>query len=275
VETGRWRYVERHVRGTKRDAQRALDALSVEVARGSHRTSGRRTVNDLLDSWVTHLEAQGRAESTLVRYRSAIRANISPRLGRLDITRVGPAELDRFYGQLGRSGLKPLSTRKSHAILSAAFNQAVKWGWVDTNPVLRSSPPAQRVREIHPPAQEELRRLLDACANDHQDLGSLIYVAATTGARRGELCGLCWSDIDLDLAALTIARSISANQLVAVKDTKTHQASRIALDPSTVGVLRAHRDRVDERAAMAGVILSPAAYVWSQDLVTRDTEAQP
>ncbi len=266
-ETGRWRYIERHLRGTKRDAKRALDALSVEVARGGRRTSGRRTVNDLLDAWVSHLEAQGRANSTLVRYRSAIRANISPHLGRLDITRIGPAELDRFYGQLRRAGLKPLSIRKSHAILSAAFNQAVKWGWVDTNPVLRSSPPAQRLREIHPPTQDELRRLLEACANDHQDLGSLIYVAATTGARRGELCGLCWSDIDLDLATLTIARSISdANHLVAVKDTKTHQARRIALDPSTVDVLRAHRDRVDERAAMAGVVLSPAAYVWSQDL---------
>jgi integrase len=267
ADTGRWRYIERHVRGTKRDAQRALDALSVEVARGSHRTSGRRTVNDLLDAWLTHLEARGRAESTLVRYRSAVRANIAPHLGRLDITRIGPAELDRFYGQLGRSRLKPLSIRKSHAILSAAFNQAVKWGWVETNPVLRSSPPGQRVREIHPPTRDELRRLLEACANDHQDLGSLIYVAATTGARRGELCGLCWSDIDLDLATLTIARSISdANHLVATKDTKTHQARRIALDPSTVDVLRAHRHRVDERAAMAGVVLSPTAYVWSQEL---------
>jgi integrase len=267
AQTGQWRYIERHVRGTKRDAQRALDALSVEVARGGHRTIGRRTVNDLLDAWVAQLETQGRAESTLVRYRSAIRADISPHLGRLDVTKVGPAELDRFYAQLGRSGLKPLSIRKNHAILSAAFNQAVRWGWVDTNPVLRSSPPTQRGREIHPPTQAVLRRLLEACADDHQDLGSLIYVAATTGARRGELCGLCWSDIDLELATLTIARSISdANQLVAVKDTKTHQARRIALDPSTVDVLRARRERVDHRAAMAGVILSPSAYVWSQDL---------
>lgn len=76
-----------------------------------------------------------------------------------------------------------------------------------------------------------------------------------------------WSDLDLDLATLTIARSISdANQLVAVKDTKTHQARRIALDPSTVKVLRAHRERVDQRAAMADIGLSPTSYVWSQDL---------
>ena len=60
-ETGRWRYIQRRVRVTKRNAQRALDALSVEVARGGHRTTGRRTVTDLLDAWVLHLEALGQS----------------------------------------------------------------------------------------------------------------------------------------------------------------------------------------------------------------------
>ena len=49
---------------------------------------------------------------------------------------------------------------------------------------------------------------------------------------------LRWGDVDLDLATLTIARSIShAGKIVAVKDPKTHQARRIALDGSTVDIL--------------------------------------
>ncbi len=216
---------------------------------------------------MVHIQAQGRSPSTLARYRSAINANITPRLGSVAINKIGPAELDGFYSQLARTGLAPLSIRKSHAILSAAFNQAVKWGWVDRNPVDRASPPATRGREIHPPTAEELRRLLDACVEDHPEVRSLIYVAATTAARRGELCGVQWRDVDLDLATLTIARSISdAGREVSVKDTKTHQARRIALDPSTVRVLQAHRRRAEERADAAGVALSPDAYVWSQDL---------
>ncbi len=51
------------------------------------------------------------------------------------------------------------------------------------------------------PGPAELGRLFDACADAHPDLGTLVYVAATTGARRGELCGLRWSDVDLDQAA--------------------------------------------------------------------------
>jgi integrase len=253
--------------GTKRDAQRAAAESVTDVDRGGHRDDRRHTVNELLDRWMGHIETQGRAESTLARYHSCISANIKPYLGAKAITKVGPADLDRFYGQLAKTGLAPLSIRKSHNILSAAFNQAVRWGWIDSNQVLRASPPAIRGAEIHPPTRQELKPLLEACANDHQDLGSLIYVAATTGARRGELCGLRWVDVDLDLATLTIARSISdANQLVSVKDAKTHQARRIALDPATIAVLRVHRQRVQERAIVAGISLSPLPYVWSQDL---------
>ena len=109
--------------------------------------------------------------------------------------------------------------------------------------------------------------MLAACASSQEDLGSLIFVAATSGARRGELCGLRWSDVDLDLATMTISRSISdAGREVTVKDTKTHQARRLALDPATVGVLQSHRSRVIERATKADTELAPSAYVWSQEL---------
>ena len=76
-----------------------------------------------------------------MRYRSAIRANIEPALGRIDIAKLEPAQIDAFYGKLLASGLSPLSVRKSHAILSAAFAQALRWDWVDRNPLLRASPP--------------------------------------------------------------------------------------------------------------------------------------
>jgi integrase len=241
--------------------------LVTEVQRGSHRHKGRHTVSELLDRWMEHIEGQGRAAATLARYRSAIGANIKPRIGSLTVSKVGAADLDGLYSQLAKAGLGPLSVRKSHAILSAAFNQAVKWGWIDRNPAYQASPPSGRVSEIRPPTPDQLQRLLTACVDVHPDLASLIYVAATTGARRGELCGLRWSDVDLDAATLTIARSISdAGKVVAVKDTKTHQARRLALDPSTVKVLRDQRRLAEERAVAADVLLGVDAYVWSQEL---------
>jgi len=62
-----------------------------------------------------HIEAQGRAPSTLTRNRSAISDNIKPHLGNLPLAKVGPAELDGLYSRLAKTGLSPLSIRKSHA----------------------------------------------------------------------------------------------------------------------------------------------------------------
>ncbi|MGH9019275.1 MAG: site-specific integrase [Acidimicrobiales bacterium] len=92
-------------------------------------------------------------------------------------------------------------------------------------------------------------------------------MAATTGCRRGELCGLRWSDVDLVASTIVVRRSISdAGGVVSVKGTKTHQARRLALDPSTVEVFHRQRLRDEERAQAADVALSADAYVWSQTL---------
>lgn len=266
-ETGKYRYVYREVKGGKRVAQRAAPELVTEVEHGRHQYTGHHTVAELLERWMAHIAAQGRAPSTLTRYRSAISYNILPHLGGRRVDKLTGADLDAFYARLSKAGLGPLSVRKCHAILSASLNQALKWGWIDRNPIERSTPPGVRSREIVPPTTDEVRLLLEACEQSNADLACLIYVAVTTGCRRGELCGLRWTDVDLGLGTVVVARSISdADGQIAVKDTKTYSARRLALDPSTVEVLRRHRERVTSRAAVAGVTLPGSAYVWSQDM---------
>ena len=86
----------------------------------------------------------------------------------------------------------------------------------------------------------------------------------TTGARRGELCALRWSNVDLESGTLTIRRAIAQDgRALQEKDTKTHQQRRLALDAETVEVLRDHRERCEERARALGVELRPEAFVFS------------
>jgi site-specific recombinase XerC len=139
------------VQGGKRAAERVAAELVAEVEKGGLRYQGRHTVSELLDRWMAHIEAQGRAASTLVRYRSCIDVNITPVIGTVQIDKLEPVAIDRLYAQLMKSGLTALTVRKSHAVLSAAFNQALKWGWLDRNPVDRASPPSVRGREVRPP----------------------------------------------------------------------------------------------------------------------------
>jgi integrase len=264
--TRRFRYVTRTVQGGKRDAQRAAAKL-VSSVEGGMLPAARGTVAQLLEQWMAHIEVQGRSPSTLSRYRSAIRANIVPVLGDLQLAQLSAADIDAFYGKLLKSGLNPLSVRKCHAILSASCRQAVRWGWIDRSPVERSSPPSARGREIVPPSIDEVRLLLRSAEETNPELAALIFAAATTGCRRGELCGLRWSDVDLDNRTVVVRRSIAdADGNVSVKGTKTHQARRLALDPATIEVLRRHRAMMEARAIAAETTLFGDAYVWSQVL---------
>src|SRR5690606_3909026 len=77
---------------------------------------------------------------------------------------------------------------------------------------------------------------------------------ARTGARRGELMALRWSDIDWGRSTLTIRRALAQvpGLGVRVKATKTEQERTITLDPVTIGALDQHRRRLAKRSARAG-----------------------
>jgi integrase len=98
-------------------------------------------------------------------------------------------------------------------------------------------------------------------------LASAIFVSATTGLGRGELCGLHWSDIDLESKTLTVARSVTDNDGPGwtVGATKTHKVLRIAIDSASVAVLTEHRALIETAASAAGVVFKNDGYVFSLD----------
>jgi integrase len=77
---------------------------------------------------------------------------------------------------------------------------------------------------------------------------------ATTGARRGEVVGLTWSDLDLDREELRIDWTLGhIGHDMRWKRPKTQSSVRtISLDPFTLTTLRAHRTRQLEQRLTAG-----------------------
>jgi integrase len=264
--TGRPKQLSRTVRGTKREAQRALAALVTEVTTTPVSTT---TVNlaELLDRWLD-AAGGGLSPTTAHEYRRLADVIIKPALGRVVIRRLSAQRLDEFYSALGRErGLSASSVRQVHAVIRGALSQSVKWGWLASNPALSASPPRLRRHEITPPDVATALRLLAAADDYDPDFGALLRVLASTGARRGEVCALRWTDVDLDAGTLVIRRSIAkVPQGMVEKDTKTHAARRIAIDEHTAQLLNAHHEKMRARAALCRAALREDGYVFSPDV---------
>ncbi len=131
------------------------------------------------------------------------------------LSKLNTADLDAFYAALrneGGRGGRPLAVstvRRVHSVMWAALEQGVRWGWLRENPAARASLGPGQVPEIHPPAPEAVLALLQGAEQDDKAFAVFLVLAAVTGARRGELVALRWSDLDLQRGALTITRAIS------------------------------------------------------------------
>jgi integrase len=149
---------------------------------------------------------------------------------------------------MAEAGRSPSTIRQHHAILSGALRQAVKWGWCPINVASMASmasPPTVGQQRIVPPSPDEVRAIVELAEQRNPILAALIMLAALTGARRGELCGLKWRDVDLDAGTVRIARSIlDLPGRVEEKATKSHQERTIALGEAGAVLLRLHPWRV-------------------------------
>lgn len=259
---GRKRYLERTVSGTKREAERELSRLLVEVDEGRHVAAGPVASGELLDRWldVKRLSVE---PTTLRPYEWVAAAYLRPALAGRKVAGLRPMELDALYAALFARPLSARTVRVCRTVVRQSLEQACKGGLVARNAALDATPPGQVRREVMPPTAEQVRALLDAARDDDPDFGVYLWLLAATGCRRGEACALRWSDVDLERGELLVRRSIAlVDGRPHEKGTKTHQARRVALDRATVALLREHRRRSQEVAL--GVRLPADAYLFSE-----------
>jgi len=221
-------------------------------------------VGQLLDKWLEHIEGLGRRPSTIAGYRAKIDHAIRPVLGGIRLNKLRPDDLDARYRIWTEQGLAPATVRQYHAILSAALHQAEKWDWIDRSPARRATAPSVRQAPMKVPTPDQLSAMVRAAEEIDPVLATSIALAALTGMRRGELCALRWSDVDLDRAAIRVDRGLTVIAGEAhLGPTKTHQSRRVALDDVGVETFRRHWAYMEQLADEAESPLIDDPFVLS------------
>ena len=245
-EDGKLRQVSRNFKGTKRQAESALAKLVADVERQQVAIGPVGTLGELVDRWLEDI-APHRSAYTVREYRRIVTKTIKPAIGGLRIDKITGRHLDAFYGNLHRKGLASSTVHQHHSVIHASLGRAVKWGLLPSNPADRATPPRPARSTASAPAVADVQELIAEAEKTDTVLAVAIALAAITGARRGELCALRWSDVDWSRRTLAIARSLTVvNRQVSEGPTKTHQRRDIAIDDA-LGAFLARRRAEQER----------------------------
>jgi len=191
--------------GGKREATKALHKLVQEVSEGQH-IGTTATVGKLLDDYLKNLKRLKKARSTVDTYKVHIETHIRPALGTVRLDKLTPHVIDNYLAALEAKKLAPRTIRLNHAVLSAALTQAVDWGWMKANPAKRARLAAPERSTAPALTVDQLRTIYHAALQDDEDIAVTIALGALTGCRRGELCGLKWSDVDWEAGSLKVER---------------------------------------------------------------------
>ena len=124
---------------------------------------------------------------------------------------------------------------------------------IDLNPVAAVRRPKVDRPDLSVPTSKQLQDLIDVANGTMWALP--IVLACTTGLRRGEVLGLRWSDVNLDVGRLQVSKALQAvrdvdgSRTLQLVDPKTDRSRRtIALPKLTLQRLRwAKRDQAERR----------------------------
>ena len=258
-ETGRKRRRQHRFiyRGMKADAERELTNVLNQLYGGEFAEPSKITFGRWLHHWLdTTIRPPQKRLRTWESYESIIRVHLRPRLGQIRLQELSAQHLERYYTEAATRKQKPLSQttlEHHHVIISGALKDAHKKNLVSRNVAkLVSNRPKKAEKEEeevrrHCWSEEEAVKFLAVAKGWSVHAGAFYSLALDTGARKGELCGLKWENVDLRAGTVAIVRQLIKPGVKPIfGPPKRGKARIIPLGRETARLLQKHKKRQAE-----------------------------
>lgn len=168
----------------------------------------------------------------------------------------------RLYTALSADGLNKRTGGKlsnktileHHRLISTVLEQAVKEGLVPFNVAERAELPKATRKEVNYFQPEQVEAIRDAAETEPIKWKTLVHLFLVTGARRGEILGLKWANVDFDGNRIYICNNVlyTPDRGIYEDTPKTPKSIRyISLPKETMSLLREYRlSQLEQRFAM-------------------------
>jgi integrase len=267
---GKQLFHRKTIHGTKKDAETYCNKVVRDRDMGTFIEPAALAVKDYLDTWLKTAACPRLRERTYGSYSELLERYVRPILGEKRLCDVRPLDIQTLYGDMTERGLSARTVRYTHAVLSSAFKQAIRWHMLIHNPCEAVELPRAERREMSAFSPEDAENFLKA-AKEHEQ-GVIFAFALATGMRPEEYLGLKWSDIDLEKGTAVVRRVLVRRKGGGwyFGEPKTSRSRRTVPLPATlVEMLTAHR-----RKQIAARLKAGAVY-QNNDLVFATGEGTP
>lgn len=252
-ETGRRKYLYADQDdNTRQNAYRKLQEALFKQREGRLATGPRQTVEQFLTRWFEDVYRFEVRETTYPSRVSMLHARILPAIGHIPLQNLTAQQVQNFYADMAKRGLKPGSIHSTHVILHKALEQAVKWNLVSRNVCDAVALPKKKKYRPQMLTKDQLISLLKGSKG--HPLEALIWLGLVLGLRNGELHGLHWSDINWEERTLRVERTLTRLKGRFLEgDPKSEKSKRTVVLPRfLLASLQRHKERQEVQRAKAG-----------------------
>lgn len=238
---------------TRAEVARKLAEAMRDRDKGLPIVAERTTVAAYLADWLTVI-VPTIGPTSLMRYEQNVRNHIVPKIGHVTLARLSPHQVQALYSAKLAAGLSPSTVRDIHKVLRRALGDGLRRGVIVRNVCELVDVPRRAHREMQVWTPEQGRAFLAFLHAQGHRLEAFYRLALATGMRQGELMALTWRDVDLERGIVQVRATVKkVHSHIFIAETKTPRSRRrIALNPSTIAALHAHKARQAEERLMAG-----------------------
>ena len=193
-----------------------------------------------------------------------------PLIGHIELSKIDAATLEGFYARLRSEGghrsspLAPKTVRNIAGIMTKALGDAARLRLISRNPCSDTRLPKAPRREMRAWSEHDAESFIAATRECR--MWPLWRLALATGLRRGELCGLRWSDVSTAAGTIQIAHTRTTAGRAVVSTPKTDSGFRtVSVDAGTIAALKAWKRRQAEERLAAGPAWKESPYVFTRE----------
>ena len=253
---------------TKAEVLTKMRAVRRNLDDGLPTPDDRLTVGQVLDRWMSDVLRHQVAPIAFENYKSVADLHIRPTLGKRQVTKLAPADVDALMSAKLDAGYSVSTVRRIRAILVQALNQAERWGLVVRNVAAVTRGPRAKRTEGRTLTPLQARQLLTSLSGHR--LETLYVTMLGLGLRRGEALGLAWADVALDRGVLLIRYALKREGgTLVLGEVKTAKSRRsLNIPRPVVESLKAHRARQAQERLAVGEAWTDSGLVFTTQVGT-------